>query len=231
MSTVESNAIEPVAHTSMVEQASRALRQAVVRGKLRPGQNFSISQLRAELGVSSIPVREALRRLESQGLVELRPGRSGVVAPINVEDLCEIYMLRVAIETELIGRAAPHYTDDDLRVAHEALSAMEVEASDPRGDEFWVWHNKFHWQLLEPAALAWSGRLLGPLWHAAERYIRLFYVDDSDIMAAMREHRALYEAASRRSVEDLKQLLRVHLDEHLELLKKGVLEMETQYSS
>ena len=221
----------PVAHMSMVERVSRALRQAVLRGHLRPGQNFSISQLCAELGVSHIPVREALRRLESQGLVELRPGRSGVVTPINIEDLCEIYMLRAAIETELIGRAAPHYSDDDLEVLHEALLAMELESSDPQGDDFWLWHNKFHWQLLEPAALAWSARVLGPLWHAAERYIRLFFVENTDLISAMKEHRDMYDAASRRSGADLTELLRVHLDENLELLKQCVVEMETRYSN
>jgi DNA-binding GntR family transcriptional regulator len=222
--------MKPVAHTSMVERVTRELRHAVLAGKLRPGQSFSITQLCTELGVSHIPVREALRRLESQGLVELRPSRSGVVTPINVEDLTEIYTLRIRIEADLIARSAPLYTDDDLEVLNEALLAMELEAADPQSDEFWAWHNKFHWQLLEPAAGAWTARILGPLWHAAERYIRLFYVEDNQILGAMGEHRELYEAATGRSSRGIGEVLETHLHENFTMLKNGILELETRYT-
>jgi DNA-binding GntR family transcriptional regulator len=223
--------MNPVAQSSVVDRVGRELRRAVLAGRLRPGQKFSISQLSAELGVSHIPVREALRHLESQGLVQLRPGRSGVVTPINEADLHEIYLLREAIETALIGEAAPKYTDDHLATLHDHLVAMEAEVADPEGDQFWFSHHRFHWGLLEPAASAWSERLLEPLWHAAERYLRLFFVEGAQLGPSMKEHMALYEAATRRSSEALSEVLRTHLRENLETLTRSIRTLETNYLS
>jgi len=217
--------VKPVAHKSLVERVSSEIRQSVLVGLLPPGESFSITRLCSELGVSHIPVREALRRLESQGLVELRPGRSGVVMPINIKDLKEIYMLRMIIEPKLIRLAAPLLSDNDLRIIHDALVGMEYESPDPQSDAFWTWHNEFHWQLFHPTINAWSERLLLPLWHGAERYLRLFYVDNNQLKGSMLLHRELFSAAMRRDPDDLSQLLQKHLQENLDLLEEAVLNL------
>lgn len=219
--------VKPVGHSSVVDRVSSEIRQSVLVGRLPPGESFSITRLCSELGVSHIPVREALQRLESQGLIELRPGRSGVVMPINIKDLKEIYMLRMMIEPKLISLAAPLLSDEDIQILSDALVGMEIEAANPQGDGFWIWHSKFHWQLLNPAINAWSERVLVPLWHGAERYIRLFYIEDNQIEGPMLDHRELYEAAIRRSPDDLGQLLRKHLQENLDLLLGAVLNLGT----
>jgi len=214
--------VKPLEHVSMVENVTRQLREAVLRGSLRPGQAFTISQLSTDLGVSHIPIREALRRLEGQGLIELRPARSGVVAPISDEDLSEIYMLRLVLESALVRSAAPLYSPDDLAEIAEALTAMDAEVSDPQSDEFWLWHQRFHWLLLAPAANVWSERLLTPLWHAAERYVRLFYVDETQMENAMAEHHRLCDAAIRRDADLLSRELSDHLNDNLKFLRAEV---------
>ena len=221
----KSRFVKPVAHQSLVERVSSEIRQSVLVGLLPPGESFSITRLCNELGVSHIPVREALRRLESQGLVELRPGRSGIVMPINTTDLKEIYMLRMIIEPKLIQLAAPLLSDDDIRIIHDAFVGMESESPDPQNDAFWTWHNEFHWQLLYPAINAWNERLLLPLWHGAERYLRLFYVDDNQVEDSMFHHRELFSAAMRRNPDELSQLLQKHLQANLEFLVEAVLNL------
>lgn len=227
---IGATALHPVAPTSIVDRVSRELRQAVLAGHLRPGQTFSIAQLCSELGVSHIPVREALRRLEVQGLVELRPGRSGIVTPINIDDLNEIYALRAMVETGLIREAAPRYTDDDIESLQDNLETMTREAHDPQGDAFWASHNRFHWCLLEPAAGAWSARVLGPLWHAAERYLRLFLIDHEDVGASMVDHSELLDAAKRRSADDLGTVLQNHLQQNREQLARCIHDLEDRYT-
>lgn len=224
--TAARHRLEPVSPTSIVERVSRELRMAVLAGRLRPGQTFSITQLCAELGVSHIPVREALRRLEVQGLVELRPGRSGVVTPLSLEDLDEIYLLRTAIESELIKVSAPLYTDEDLEVLEQILEDMELEVGDTQSDDYWLAHNAFHWQLLEPAAANWSARTLNALWHANERYTRLFYSESGrSLEDRMAEHRRLLEAAKRRSASELNFLLKTHLHASHEYMRKSAAEL------
>jgi DNA-binding GntR family transcriptional regulator len=223
--------LRAVASDSTVDRVSRELRLAVVAGHLRPGETFSITQLCSELGVSHIPVREALRRLEGQGLVKFRHGRSGVVTEISVDDLDEIYHLRSLIETDLIKKAAARFTDDDIAVLRESLEAMETVADDPGGEAFWAAHHDFHWLLLEPTASSWSERVLLPLWHATERYTRLFYTERQSITRAMTEHRELLQAAERRSPKELSAVLRRHLDESHELLRKGAVDLEMLYAT
>ena len=79
---------------SAVDRVTAEIRRGVLNGTLAAGSSFSIADLSAQLGVSHIPVRESLRRLEAQGLVELRPGRSAMVNPLDRDELRAIYRLR-----------------------------------------------------------------------------------------------------------------------------------------
>jgi DNA-binding GntR family transcriptional regulator len=78
----------------MVDQVAKELRRSILSGDLRPGQTFSLRQIAGQLGVSFIPVREALRQLKAQGLVITRIGKSASVSPLAAEDLHGIYRLR-----------------------------------------------------------------------------------------------------------------------------------------
>lgn len=224
-------AVQPITLDSTVDRVSRELRLAVLAGRLRPGETFSITQLCSELGVSHIPVREALRRLEGQGLVELRHGRSGVVTQLSVGDLDEIYHLRTLIETDLIKKSATLLSDEEVANLSDSLEEMESTSGDPQSDAFWAAHHEFHWQLLEPAAHAWAERILLPLWHATERYTRLFYTDAPQINMAMAEHRALLSAAERRSSKELSSLLRDHLRQSHATLRTAASQLETIHTN
>lgn len=85
---------------SVVEQATQVLRRAILTGALAPGAEYSLRELAGMLDISFIPIREALRTLEGEGLVVMRPGRSAVVAPLGLDDLRGIYRLRRALEPE-----------------------------------------------------------------------------------------------------------------------------------
>lgn len=212
------NAIEPA---SLVDKVVDEIRSAVLSGSLRPGEAFSISDLSADLGVSHIPVREALQRLEVYGLVELRRGKSGMIAPVTTADLNEIYEMRVALECEIVAHATNGYTPAEVEVLGSKLANMEGQG-DVLGDEFWAAHYAFHRALLSPAIGPWGVRLLDPLWHAAERYHRLFLTRRQDVGEAMADHRALYDEACRPKPSDLKRLLKDHLDRNRGELLAGV---------
>ena len=94
------------ANSSAVDLVTSEIRRAVLTGALPAGEQFSIRDLAAQLGVSHIPIREALRRLESQGLIVLRQARSASVAPLSTSDLEAIYRLRYLIELPLAGASA-----------------------------------------------------------------------------------------------------------------------------
>jgi DNA-binding GntR family transcriptional regulator len=196
---------------SLVDRVTHAVRRAILEGRLRPGEALSISDLAVDLGVSHSPVREALQRLSGQGLVVLRPARTAIVAPLELEDLREIYRLRTLIEVDAASRAAPQLTDDDLAGLEHQLAAMSDTEID--SDAFWDSHNAFHKGLMRPVMTLRLERTVTELWHAGERYLRIVY-GETDVLftrSPYDRHRPLLDAARTRSASRLGTALTKHL--------------------
>ncbi|WIX98289.1 GntR family transcriptional regulator [Amycolatopsis mongoliensis] len=179
-------AFKPVTghQVSAVDLVTVEVRSSILRGVLAPGARFSVAELARQMGLSHIPVREALRRLEGQGLIELQHARSAVVVPLSVADVSGIYGLRKMIEPELAARSATLNPPGHVRGLAELIARFEDD--DP--EEVWQAHQRFHRTLIEPAASAWDLRTLEQLWAAAERYTRLVY-DFAAIASSERDRR------------------------------------------
>jgi len=161
----------PVETVSAADLVMSEIRRAILAGRLRPGQEFALRPMAAQLGVSFIPVREALRSLEAEGLLITPRGRSATVAPLDSEDLHGICQLRRCIEPDLAARACTLITPADLDV----LEARIALAHDPHNhpDERYDAHRRLLLALLRPAATEWDLRTLRMLWRATERYLRV----------------------------------------------------------
>ncbi len=155
---------------SAVDKVAIEVRRAIVRGDMKPGSSFSLRDLSQQLGVSFIPVREALRRLEAQGLIVIRPGRSATVAEFDRDDLHAIYRLRKRIEPEIAGRASELLDAEAVAELEQVLVVFGDERTD--NEQQWAIHREFHLKLLSPAATPWDLRTLEMLWDAGERYVR-----------------------------------------------------------
>ena len=165
--------VRPVADRSVVDQVTAELARSIRSGALRPGQEFSLREIAAQLGVSFIPVREALGRLEGQGLVVTRRNRSAIVAPLEPDELHGIYRLRRQIEPDLAAASCKLLRDEDYT---RLASIFDVFADESLGvDDIYDAHHYFHTELLRPAATSWDLRVLDTLWRAAERYVRVAF--------------------------------------------------------
>lgn len=173
----------------MAKQVTAELRRSILAGVLVPGQEFSLREMADLLQVSFIPVREALRSLESEGLVVTRPGRSAMVAPLDLDELRAIYRLRRQLEPEIAQRSCLLLSDAEL----DRLKRQAAEFGDEAQgmNEIYEAHHAFHLALLAPAATAWDIRVLSTLWRAAERYVRIgFGLLDPDPEEHWRRERA-----------------------------------------
>jgi DNA-binding GntR family transcriptional regulator len=183
-----SSTVRPIESRSVAELVTSELRRSIVSGALAPGQEFSLREVAGMLNVSFIPVREALRSLEAEGLVINRPGRSSMVAPLDLDDLHAIYRLRHDLEPNIAARACRMLTDAEL----DRLDQQATEFGDHSLgiDEIYEAHHAFHLALLRPAATEWDVRILGTLWRAAERYIRIGFgrLDPDPREHGRREH-------------------------------------------
>jgi DNA-binding GntR family transcriptional regulator len=201
---------------SVVDRVTADVRRAVLSGALPPGRTFSTAELSAQLGVSHIPVREALRRLDEQGLVVLRPGRKAMIRPLSRDELRAIFRLRQLIEPDLAARSVSMIREGDIRHASELLNAYINGADDI--DELWAYHHELHLALVRPAASEWDLRILSQLWHASDRYTRLVF-DPYAVSAPDREsraaaHRALLAAARSGSPAEIRRAVSEHLSDN-----------------
>lgn len=168
------------------------VRTAILDGELAPGTVMSQVALAEELGISRTPLREALRMLQSERLVEAEPNRRVRVAPMSPGDLEELYVVRVTLEAEALRLSVPLMTPEDLAglEGHMAEMAHYAEAKDYR--RWVVPHRKFHRALTAHAGDRVND-LLGQLFDHAERYRRL-HIGHGPSAWATAGHREILDA-------------------------------------
>jgi DNA-binding GntR family transcriptional regulator len=157
-------------YRTLAEKAYAAIHEAIISGALEAGQRLRIEELASQLGMSHLPIREAIRRLESRGLVEHIPHRGGRVTEISLDDLRELYEARLLIEPEIIARSAETFSEEEARAARAALARYDEASTQGHMAEIWAAHTAFHFCLYNPCRSSWLLRLVEPLWESSQRY-------------------------------------------------------------
>jgi DNA-binding GntR family transcriptional regulator len=154
----------------MAEAALERLREAIILGELTPGAPLRLEDLARSLGMSISPIREAVRQLEALGLAEHVPHHGAKVMGLDVEELRELFSIRLALETMAVRRAAALFRPEDDVAARMHLGAFD--AARHRGDVRAAVrsHTAFHFALYEASRSAWLVRLIRPAWDSCERY-------------------------------------------------------------
>lgn len=201
---------DTIQRVSLVDNVTERLRHDLLAGEIKPGERIKVAELEKRFGVSHIPIREAVRRLESEGLIVAMPQRAAVAAGVDLDDLAGLYDLRRIIECDVIRRSAATMTDAQIDTVRNALERLETVADDHDSSLFWDLHRDFHWALLEPGATAWIQRVLDQIWLASQRYVRLFVT--KTVEDAMRDHRLLCDLCGQRDGAGAAELLGRHLD-------------------
>jgi DNA-binding GntR family transcriptional regulator len=152
------------------EQAFDALHAAIINGDIAPGERLRIEETAEKLGMSHLPIREAIRRLESEALVAHVPHRGASVASLSLEDLRQLYLARLLLEPEIIAHSARNFTEQDVAVARRALERLTEAERDHEIAEIWAAHTDFHFALYRPSRATWMLHLVQPLWNSSQRY-------------------------------------------------------------
>lgn len=198
--------------------AKERIRDAILRGTLLPGSRIDQNQLAQDLNTSLIPVREALKKLESEGLVQIIPRRGAFVVDVSLLDLENLYYARKVIEGQVAYLAAAHLSDEDLTKL--AALAVELRNALDRDDyeEFTVLNERFHFLIYDAAGNKYLVEMIAGVWELAERYrYRYQFVKGQhDLINA--EHQAILEAAQNHDAERL----RVTVEQHIEQTLKGL---------
>lgn len=196
---------------SSVDRVHGAIRERILSGEYRPGSRLILSRLADDHGVSFIPVREALRRLEAEKLVKVERNRGARVAELSLADMRDIYETRLVLEEHALRAAIALHAGGPFEDAGRALKAMAEQFEE--GDEraAYASHERFHLSLYESSGSMWTVHLVEQLWSSAERYVRLAASVRPDPKLFVAEHEEIFAAVEARDADRAAQKLAENL--------------------
>jgi DNA-binding GntR family transcriptional regulator len=205
----DSTYVRPV--RSLVDEAAAALRASILSGEIQAGARIRIQHLEDRLGISRIPIREALRRLEAEGLVKTTPHRGTVAAPLSLTELCDVYDVREALEIRASKRSAGRLTPEQLKAADQART--EAAAAIRSGDRarFFEANHRFHRLLREPGSNPTMEHIIQQLLQTADRYTNLALEVAQVTDIAVLQHQRIYNAFVARDWQAVKKETLAHL--------------------
>ncbi len=188
---------------------AEALREAILRGIFHEGQSLRQDEIAAQFGVSRIPVREALRQLEAEGLVTLQLNRGATVSALSPVEAQEIFEIRVALETTAIQLAIPKLTESDLEKATVILDATHQTTDVARWAKLnWEFHSTLYTPSDRPRLLA----MIKTLHLNIDRYVRLQMEQMNCLEKSQKEHYQLLDACRQRDAKVAVKLLKRHIE-------------------
>jgi len=203
----KSSATDP----SIASTAYAKLRELILCGELTPGEPISQVQLAHAMGVSRTPLREALRKLEREGLIEAPPRRKVSVAPVSPATMDELYGMRIINEALALEVTVPVMSAEDHRFLKSALQSMEEHAAARDLQRWEAWNDAFHERLVSRAGPR-IRQQYAELSDYSRRYRRLYARQDASAWAvASAEHEAIVEACLRRDADAAASELARHL--------------------
>ena len=196
------------------------IKAEIQSGALPPGTALRHEELAERFGVSRLPVRDALFKLEAEGLVEIRPNRGAFVVALGPADIAEIYDLRVLLEGEALERAIAAMTAGNNETITRALEAAEQAAYDGRWAEA---DDAFHLTIYGLSGRPRLVALIEGLRAAVQKYWAQYSVLTANTEQWLRDHRAIYRCCLERKPTEARALLQDHLLGAAEKLRQDMM--------
>jgi DNA-binding GntR family transcriptional regulator len=205
---------------TLVPGIAEAIRDQICRGNLRAGEVLHQTELAKDLGVSPVPLREALRRLESEGLVTFLPYRGTIVTPVTASEVHEIHIASVALEVALLPYAIPRLTERDFQKLYELCDELAQENSTPER----VAH--FYHVLLGPAGMPTIVQSIESLVWRSVRFFPLIQLVRHESRGLHPTRREVVQACESGDVDRAKVTLTAFLQVHTDALLQLMTERE-----
>jgi DNA-binding GntR family transcriptional regulator len=184
-------------YRTMQEIVYDTIRDAILSGRYRPGQRLVADELAKEIGVSRMPVREALHRLETTGLVTLAPHRGAVVNELSEAEIIEIYHIRAVLDGLATRLAAPHLAKPDYDRLNAILTEMAAAVKVKDLDRVLRVNRDFHQLIWQAAHAPRLHSLLENLYDASQRFRQLSLVLPGRLQQLTQDHRRITQALAR----------------------------------
>src|SRR3954470_24510863 len=189
------------------------VRGLILTGELEPGSVINQATLARTIGISTTPLREALRRLKQQGLVELDAHRDARVAPLDAEEARDLLELRLSLDPLAASLAAQRRSSQDIAEMRAGLSGLESLPTEPTAEQLAA-HRRFHAAIYRASHNARLVATLDDLWDSADRYRRQGLqtertAEEREVKA--REHALLFDAIVEGDGATAEEIMRAHI--------------------
>jgi len=208
---------------SLTSAVADKLRDQIIRGEIAEGTQLRQDAIATQYQVSRIPVREALRQLDAEGLIAIVPNRGAIVPALSPDDIEEIFSIRALLEPEVLKRSIPHLTQEDLA---EAEAVLRTYVNELRREDHvsgwgrlnWQFHSILYSRANQPRSLA----IIRNVNNSGERYTRLQLYLTHGMKRANDEHHKILDLCRQRNVMAACQLLHEHIQHAGQSLKQAL---------
>jgi DNA-binding GntR family transcriptional regulator len=208
---------------SITSAVADKLREEIIRGAIREGAQLRQDAIAMQYHVSRVPVREALRQLDGEGLITIVPNRGAIVPALSPTNIGELFTIRALLEPEILKHSIPRLTESDFAEADVVLRRYESELQ--REDHLFSWGRlnwQFHSILYSRAERPHSMAIIRNVNNSGERYTRLQLYLTHGIERANEEHHQILELCRQRDIAGGCKLLRQHIQYAGQSLKQAV---------
>ena len=217
-----SQEIKPIQYRTVSDSVYGWIKDAIVQGTFQPGEHIAQERLTEMLGVSRTPVRDAMKRLEAEGLVVSKPHCGVVVFEVTEEQLREIYEIRILLEQYCAAKACEIITEEQIDQIEADNRSMQNCPITSR--QFMQGDHRFHRDFCLMSGCTTAIEVLDSLWTRCEAFKAIYYSIDGKANDTLDEHAHIIQAFRNRDVEGVKAAISSHL---LDVLRTNVVRIHT----
>lgn len=203
------------------------LRRGITKGTLQPGQKLVMASLAKKFGTSETPVREAIRRLESDGYVIFTPHSGAMVTEINKQELSEIYLIRISLEALATRLAVPFISKEDKAWLKKKNNEMKLAVKKGRHENLARLNKAFHLRIYKAAPYPRLYKMIAELWDAFERWPSIFSYVPERGKTAIQEHEQILKALEKGDVDQADRLMTEQKTNTLRALQNYMVQLST----
>lgn len=207
------------------ELVFETLKRQIINGELKPGTEIVISKISKELDISPIPVREALKTLESEGLVEIEPHKSAKVVEFNLEKLHQIITIRAGLEGYAARLAVLHINDLQIRALESIIDEMKQALANKDTETFNLNNLKFHRYIYQIPPYPMLYEMIIKVWDGGKWTRSVFAISPKRMEKSIKEHTEILKAIKEKDEDKVEKLVREHrlnAGKELEINSSGI---------
>ena len=206
---------------SVVDIVTKHIRNKIIHGVLTSGQRITETDIMEDLNISRSPIREALKILESEGLITIKPRKGAYVSEVTPNDIWEIYTVNAALNFQAIDLVMNIISAEDIRKLEDFLKRMEEGVYQEPGDveKYRKYHRMFHENLLQIAGNKRLRQICSSLDNQTSKFSKIIFSSRDYLIASFQKHKEILEAIKINDRELAKRVTYEHVIEGMKNLQ------------